>query len=121
MLLDELIKDEKKNNRKLYSAGPYWDNKNSRAILEIKKKGLKDFRGITAGIGSSFSDNKILDIRNELNIKGRIVGKIFSLPLLNRIYNRQLHITKNHLDSFIKNRSIVYQNSENVKNLLNKF
>ena len=121
MLLDELIKDEKKNNRKLYSAGPYWDYKNKRAILEIKKKGLKDFRGITAGIGTSFSDNKVLDIRNELNIKARLVGKIFSLPPLNRIYNRQLHITKNHLDSFIKNQSIVYRNNENVKKLLNKF
>ena len=76
MLLNELIKDEKNIDKTLYSSGPYWDYKNSRAILEIKKKGLKDFRGITAGIGSSFSDNLILDIRNELNNKGRIVGKI---------------------------------------------
>ena len=121
MLLNELIKDEKNIDKTLYSSGPYWDYKNSRAILEIKKKGLKDFRGITAGIGSSFSDNLILDIRNELNNKGRIVGKIFSLPILNIIYNRQLKITKNHIDSFIKNQSIVYQNNENVKNLLNKF
>ena len=38
MLLDNLIKDEKKINKLLYSSGPYWDYKNSRAILEIKKK-----------------------------------------------------------------------------------
>ena len=57
MLIDELIKDEKKNDRLLYSSGPYWDYKNSRAILEIKKKGIQDFRGLTAGIGTSFSDN----------------------------------------------------------------
>ena len=121
MLLNELIKNEKSINKTLYSSGPYWDYKNSRAILEIKKKGLKDFRGITAGIGSSFSDNLILDIRNELNNNGRIVGKIFSMPILNIIYNRQLKITRNHLDSFIKNQSIVYQNNENVKNLLDKY
>ena len=101
MLLNELIKNEKSINKTLYSSGPYWDYKNSRAILEIKKKGLKDFRGITAGIGSSFSDNLILDIRNELNNNGRIVGKILSMPILNIIYNRQLKITRNHLDSFI--------------------
>ena len=121
MLLDELIKDEKKVNRILYSSGPYWDYKNKRAILEIKKKGLKDFRGLTAGIGSSFADNLTLDTRNELNIKGRIIGKIFSLPLLNKIFNEQLKLTKNYLNLFIKNQSIVYQNNNNVQNLIRKY
>ena len=68
MLLNLLIKDEKKIDRELYSSGPYWNYKNRRAIIEIKKKGLKDFRGITAGIGTSFADNLVLDIRNEFNI-----------------------------------------------------
>ena len=45
------------------------------------KKGLNDFRGLTAGIGTSFADNLVLDIRNEFNIKGRIIGKLFSLPV----------------------------------------
>jgi len=121
MLLNELIKDEKKIDRKLYSSGPYWDYKNSSAILEIKKKGLGDFRGLTAGIGISFTDNLVLDIRNGFNIKGRIVGKIFSLPILNKIFNGQLKITKDYLDLFIKNQAIVYQNNQNVQNLINKF
>ena len=76
MLLDELIKDERKVNRVLYSSGPYWDYKNKRAALEIKKKGLKDFRGLTSGIGTSFADNLTLDIRNELGIKGSTHGDI---------------------------------------------
>jgi len=121
ILLDELIKDEKKINRALYSSGPYWDYKNSRAIIEIKKKGLKDFRGITAGIGTSFADNLVLDIRNEFNIKGRIVGKIFSLPVLNKIFNGQLNVTKDHLNSFIRNQAIVYRNDKNVQNLISKY
>ena len=87
MLLDNLIKDEKKINKLLYSSGPYWDYKNSRVILEIKKKGLSDFRGTSAGIGTSFADNIPLDIRNELNIKGRFISKIFSLPILNKVLN----------------------------------
>ena len=94
MLLDLLIKDEKKIDKELYSSGPYWNYKNSRAIIEIKKKGLEDFRGITAGIGTSFADNLVLDIRNEFNTKGRIVGKIFSLPILNIIFNGQINTTK---------------------------
>jgi putative sugar O-methyltransferase len=121
MLLDELIKDEKKNDKILYSSGSYWDYKNRRAILEIRKKGLKDFRGITAGIGSSFADNLILDIRNEFNIMGRLVGKIFSLPYVNKIFNAQLIITRGHLYSFIENQSIIYQNNLNVKKLINKY
>ena len=41
----------------LYSSGPYWDYKNKRTLTELKKKGLKDFRGTSAGIGTSFADN----------------------------------------------------------------
>lgn len=121
MLLDELIRDEIKVDRALYSSGPYWDYKNKRAILEIKKKGLKDFRGLTSGVGASFADNLTLDIRNELNIKGRIVGKIFSLPVLSKIFNGQLSITKNYINSFVENQSIVYQNNKNVQNLLGRY
>jgi putative sugar O-methyltransferase len=121
MLLDNLIKDEKKINRLLYSSGPYWDYKNSRAILEIKKKGLSDFRGTSAGIGTSFADNIPLDIRNEFNIKGRIISKIFSLPILNKVFNGQLNLTQNYINNFIKNQAIVYQNNKNVENLINKY
>ena len=121
MLIDELINDEKSFDRSLYSSGPYWNYKNSRAVIEIKKKGLSDFRGMTAGIGTSFSDNYVLDIRNEFNIKGRIVGKIFSLPLLNVIFDSQLKITKDYINSLIQNTAIVYQNNENVKSLIDKF
>ena len=121
MLLNELIKDEKKANRKLYSSGPYWNYKNRRTILEIKNKGLGDFRGLTTGIGTSFSDNLILDVRNEFNITGRLVGRIFSMPILNRIFNGQLKVTNNHLQLFLKNQAIVYQNNRNVQDLINKY
>ncbi len=121
MLIDELITDEKKNNKSLYSSGPYWNYKNSRAILEIKKRGIQDFRGLTAGIGTSFSDNQVLDVRNEYNIKGRIIGKIFSLPLLNIIFNSQLKLTKSYIQSFLLNKSLVYENDSNVRDLLKKY
>jgi len=121
ILLNSLIRDEKTINRSLYSSGPYWDYKNSRSILEIKKKGLSDFRGTSAGIGTSFTDNIVLDIRNEFNTKGRIIGKIFSLPILNKIFNGQLNLTQNYINNFIKNQAIVYQNNKNIENLINKY
>lgn len=121
MLLQELIKDEKKCNRTLYSSGPYWSHKNRKALLEIKKKGLKDFRGLTTAIGTSYSDNLILDARNELNFKGRFIGKIFSLPILKKIFNEQLKVTKIHINAFILNQSIIYENNKNVQNLISKY
>ena len=63
-LLKALVEDEKKNDKSLYSSGPYWDYKNKRTLSEVKKKGLSDFRGLTTGIGTSYTDNLILDIRN---------------------------------------------------------
>ena len=121
MLLDELIKDEKKINRDLYSSGPYWSDKNNRTIIEIKKKGLSDFREVSAGIGTSFDDNFTLDIRNEFNTKGRIVSKIFSLPFLNKIFDNQIKLTNIYLNSFIENQAIVYESNKKVQNLIKKY
>ena len=120
-LLSDLIKDQENVNRLLYSSGPYWDYKNKKTILEIKQKGIKNFRGTSSGIGTSFSDNLILDVRNEYSTKGRIVGKFFSLPILNNIFNKQLSVTNNHIKSFIKNQEIVYKNNKKVNILINKF
>ena len=120
-MLYQLIKDEKKINRNLYSVGPYWDYKSKQAITEIKKKGLKDFRGSSSGVGTSFADNVIVDIRNELNFKGRILGKILSLPKLNKIFDAQLKLTKVYVNRYLENQAIVYQNNKNVQNLINKY
>ena len=121
ILLDNLIKDERKINKKLYSAGSYWDYKGRKIIIEIKKNGLENFRGYNSGVGTSFTDNLVLDVRKEFNVKGRIIGKIFSLPILNKIFDSQLRITKNYLNKFIQNQAIVYKNNKDVLDLINKF
>ena len=120
-LLTTLVSDEKKINKNLYSSGPYWDYKNKRTITEINKKGLGEFRGLSTGIGTSFADNIAYDIRNELNFKGRIVSKIFSLPLISNIYKSQLNITKNSIDLYLENLAVVYKNNNEVKKLIEKF
>ena len=121
MLLNELIKEEKKINRELYSSGPYWNYKNSRAIYEIKKKGLSNFRSTNTGIGNSFADNLVSDIRNELNLKGRIIGKIFSLPLVNKLFNNQLRITNDYIKDYLINLDIVYKTNKSALALLERF
>ena len=79
-LLKTLVEDQE-NDKSLYSSGPYWNYKNKRTLSEIKRKGLKTLEGTSTGIGTSFSDNHVLDIRNELNFRGKIVSSIFSFPL----------------------------------------
>ena len=120
-LINELINDEKKINKLLYSSGPYWARKNSKSIYEIKRRGLKNFRGTDSAVGTSFSDNLVLDVRKEFNLKGRMAGMILSLPFLNTIFNSQLRVTKDHLEGFLNNQAILYQNSKNVLNLINKY
>lgn len=121
MVLDDLVKAEKKINKNLYSSGPYWAGKNRRTILELKKNGLKNFRGITTGIGTSFTDSLVFDAGNELRLKGRLVRKFFSLPILNKVFNAQLQITKSHLTSYVINKAVVYRNDKNVLELLKKY
>lgn len=120
-LLSTLLNDEKLNNKDLYSSGPYWNYNNSKTTYEIKKRGILDFRGQSSGIGTSFCDNIIFDIRNEFNFKGRMIGKFFSLPFVKTIYNAQLKVTKKHINSFLVNLSIVYQKNEMVRKLLQKY
>tara|TARA_A100001015_G_C14894489_1_gene673826 strand:- start:144 stop:1148 length:1005 start_codon:yes stop_codon:yes gene_type:complete len=120
-LLDILVKDEKTCDKALYSSGPYWNYKNSKTLSEIKKKGLLDFRGISTGIGTSFADNEIVDIRNELNSKGKIVASFLSLPLIQRIFKRQIKLTYSHFKNNLKNLSIIYKNNLAVQNLIKKY
>lgn len=120
-LLNKLIQDEKKIQRDLYSSGSYWDYKTTKAIYQIKKWGVQDFRGMSAGIGTSYADNMTYDVRNELNIKGRIIAYLFSLPLLKTVYNEQLKITSNYINYYLQHLSIVHQNSDEVLKLLKKY
>ena len=70
-LLKTLIEDEKRANKKLYTAGPYWDYKNKKTIYQLKINQIDNFRGLNSGVGTSYTDNIVLDTRNEYNLKGR--------------------------------------------------
>ena len=120
-LLVDLVNDEKRLNNYLYSGGPYWRHKNKRTIYQLKKKGLSNFRGIDSGVGTSFSDNIVYDIRNEYNIKGRIVASFFSIPLLRSVFSSQLKITKSLIDKLINFQQLFFSNSLRVKELINKY
>ena len=120
-LLKSLINDEKKNAGKLYSAGPYWDYKNLKTINQIKKKGISKFRGYNSGVGTSFTDNLVVDIRNELNFKGRLAASLFSLPVIKKIFDSQLQITKNLLNRYMEILSTIYESNPQTEELIKKY
>ena len=120
-LIEELIQDEKKIDKSLYSSGPYWEYKNLHSIIEIKKKGISDFRGLNSGAGISFTDTMQIDARNDLGIKGRFIANFFSIPFVKKIYEHQLKLTQSHIEDNLKMLSIIYNNSDNVKKILEKY
>ncbi len=120
-LLKILLEDEKKIDKSLYSSGPYWDYKNKKTIKEIQKKGILNFRGLNSGVGTSFTDNVQFDIRNDLGFKGRIISSIFSLPLIKKIFDHQLRITKSYIEDYLKVSSIIYSKSEEVQKIISKY
>ncbi len=44
--LDALIQDEMSHDTNLYSPGPYWKEKAKKISYELKRVGLKNFRGV---------------------------------------------------------------------------
>jgi len=120
-LLNNLINDEKKYGGKFYYAGPYWKYKNKKILYWLKKKGIHNFRGSNSGVGTSYTDNIILDFRNELGIKGRILSLITYLPIIKKIYEGQVNLTLVKIKEYIKRNAEYYENNEKVKYLISKY
>mgnify|MGYP006156829533 CR=1 FL=1 len=121
-LLKQLIIDEKKINNKLYSAGPYWEDKAKRASLEIKRFGLGQFRGSNSNVGGSFADNEVLDARTIYFLgRERFYAFLTNIYPINKIFKLQLRKTKQHFENYLNLKQENYKNSSRVKYLLNKY
>ena len=120
-LLENLLVDEKKINNHLYSAGPYWKYKTKEIVYWLKKKGLENFRGSNSGVGTSYTDNVVIDARIELGFKGRLVSYFTKLPYIKKIYNEQLNLTSKYIETIIRKNKILFENNTKVKALLSKY
>ena len=60
-------------------------------------------------------------MRNELGWKGRLISKIFNLPLINKIFNEQLFHTQIHIKEYLDALSIIYKTNSNVQELIKKY
>jgi putative sugar O-methyltransferase len=121
-LLNLLIADEAENNPSLYSAGPIWRKRALKTAKAIKKMGLGNFRGLESGVGTGYTDNIVIDCRQELDFGIRQFAiwftKLFSV---NRIFEVQLIYTKVHYDNSLIYKQKFYCSSEKIKKLLSKY
>lgn len=122
-LLQTLIADEKKIDRNLYSAGPYWDYKCKKIYNQICKKSLHNFRGLNSGVGTSYCDNIVLDIRNELGLRGRLLNFFLrgNLNPLKKLFDLQVTNSQDYINQYLELKSHLYQTSSNVKDLINRY
>jgi len=120
-LLEVLFFDQKKVDKELYSAGPYWDYKAKKIHYWLKKKGLKNFRGFFSGVGTSYTDNIAVNINYELGFKGRFVSKFLKLPFLRTIFKEQVNLNLNTTQAFLKYKQFYYLNNNKVNNLISKY
>ena len=78
-----MLEEEEKFDSNLYSAGPYWRGKTKKIVKEISRKGVLGFRGYDSGVGTSYCDNVVTDLRNEISHGvrgfGSFLGSFFPL------------------------------------------
>jgi putative sugar O-methyltransferase len=122
-LLQILIDDEKKINKSLYSAGPYWDYKCKKIYNQICKKSLHNFRGLNSGVGTSYCDNIVLDIRNELGLRGRLLSFFLkgSLNPSRKLFDLQVSNSQNYINLYLELKSHQYRTSDKVKDLIKRY
>jgi len=120
-LLYSLINDEKKINNNYYKSGPYWNNKNKKAIYNLNKLGLTNFRGFFSGVATGYSDSIPVDIRNEFLTKGRLASIFTKLPILKKIYDLQLKQTEIFIKKYISRNATLYKENQRVKYLISNY
>ena len=120
-LLNNLEEDRKHINKKLYSAGPYWDSKTKKIVFWLKKNGVYNFRSKNSGVGTSYTDNYVKDVRNEFNFKGRLASLFTQIPIIKAIFSSQVNITDNYINALIKSEQINFINNPKVISLISEY
>jgi putative sugar O-methyltransferase len=89
----------------------------------IFKYGFDDFRGINNPIGTSYADNIRIDNRYEfgLGLKSKIANKISRLPLVKKVFDSQIKITRVYINHINDLKSLIYRKSDKVKYLLKNY
>lgn len=121
-LLDLMMKDSH-NQPPLYKPGPYWASKTKNAANEIKKYGIREFRGSKNNIGVSYADNLYIDYRNSLNYnwRTRLVQWMTKQYPLGMIFDAQVKWTESYAKQSLIYAQEILNLKERTGNLLKKY
>ena len=121
LLLKAMINDSR-HQSSLYCPGPYWSMKIKNSVSEIKRCGIKDFRGSSNLIGMSYSDNLVVDIRDGYNFGfGKIIRWVTKLFPFSIIYDAQVKQTQNYAAESIRLTQEILNQKPRVRELLGKY
>jgi hypothetical protein len=107
----------------IYRPGPYWLTKTKSSASEITKFGLRDFRGDENSIGTSYSDNALVEIRGQYNNGWRILFSVLMRKVVpfSRMFDSQVNLTKNWFQESVEFKNVIANTSNRIKELLEKF
>ena len=118
----KLLDDEQKVDNDLYSAGPYWKRKTKKISNQLLKKGMKDFRGFDSGVGTSFTDTFVSDIRNEYDVGWRKWFVKFShIYPFNLIFDTEVLALKSAFAELTFYKNAYYNQSARAKELISTY
>jgi putative sugar O-methyltransferase len=118
-----LMSTDANSQPSIYRPGPYWRRKCRRALAELKRHGLADFRGDRLSIGESFTDCVALDVRNRFDDGLRKpLGLLFkSVPPFNKVMHAQVALTSSYAREARRLRNILFNVNSRVAELLAKY
>ena len=119
----EQIANDSKILKNVYSQGPYWEKQVKNTFNELKRLGLKDFRGITSGAISSVGEENHVDVRSTYNfgIRFFLLNVYRNLYPFNKFFNYQVEITKYYFHEMVRFKTEYYKSQQRVNNLLSNY
>jgi len=107
-----------------YAPGPYWAGTAAAAVREIKRHGIGDFRGYTSGVGTSFADHALVDVRLQMDRHPR--GRALQLVLqkvwpFSMVMNAQIALTRSWLLRALSLDAQCLRNSSETQALIARY
>ena len=105
----------------LYKPGPYWDPIAKNAFLQLRRKGLRSFRGQGNSSALSFSDFVIADISLAPGRFRNLKSIWLKLPIVKQTLAAQVAITESHIRDSLRFEAALYQTSARAAELVTRY
>lgn len=121
-LLKNMINDSRLQLKGIYNPGPYWEKKIKNSLSQIQKNGIQNFRSSSNGIGLSYADNLIIDVRDAYTYGYRKILNIITRTFpFSDIFDLQVKYTRSHADEFLRITQELLNQKKRVRELLEKY